>query len=604
LAWTIVGVVLAGCAALIALFGLVRVDRAVRAATQGKRALLRAEADLADRDVQATRADLDQASAAFARVRHEIHALGPLRRIADTVPLVRVQLRAALAYADAGDVLTKGARDITDAAAEVIDPPNPRLRLSRSLDALRRIRMALEAGIADLDTANTRMLALNGERLFGPLDSTRRQLARELPRARQRAQKADEGVAALIDFVGGAGPRRYLVFSQNPDEPRPTGGFIGSYGLISAMSGHVTLERYASIESWYLVHPETDVPADKAPTAFRVSIPAVHQTLANVNAVADWPTAGRLAATMWQRAGEAPVDGAMSVTPEFLARVLGVLGPVRVPGYPDRVTESNVIGRIDYYTHVEVVAPGTNRKQFLVALARVVVAKLLDAPASTWDPLGRQVAAAFDAREAMAWSSDSVMQTALSDRRWDGTLPATAGDFFYDGEFAYATKNGRALRRTFEHVVTLAADGSGRVTTTVTIADVEPLSAFNIDSFSYLTFYGPTGATFVRSSKPAVASEPARAAHPAMGWALTAPALGTTTLTYTWSVPHLAVHVRGGTWSYQLWWMHLPAHTGDILHLHVRLPAGWRWDRGAPGSSWALDHDVVGNWAIDAGVPQ
>jgi hypothetical protein len=599
-----VGLALAGCVALIALFGLVHVGRAGRAATEGKRALLRAEKDLTDRDVPATRADLDQASAAFARVRHEIHALGPLRTIADTAPLVRVQLRAALAYADAGDVLTKGAREITDAAAEVIDPPNPRVRLSRALDALRRIRMALKAGIADLETANARMVALNGKRLFGPLDSARGQLARKLPRVWRRAQRADEGVAALIDFVGGTGPRRYLVFSQNPDEPRPTAGFIGSYGLISATSGHVQLTRYASIESWYLAHPEADVPAAAAPTAFRVSVPPVHQTIANVNANADWPTAGRLAATMWKRGGEAPVDGAMSLTPEFLARVLGVLGPVRVPGYPDRVTESNVIDRLEYYTHLEVAAPGTNRKEFLVALAHVVVAKLLDAPASTWDPLGRQVAAAFDAREAMAWSSDSVMQTALSDRRWDGTLPATAGDFFYDGEFAYATKNGRGLRRTFEHAVTLEPDGSGRVTTTVTIADTEPFSAFNIDSFSYLTFYGPTGATFARSSEPAVASEPTIAGHPAMGWALDAPPLGTTTLTFTWTVPHLAIHGPGGAWSYQLWWMHLPAHTGDTLRLHVDLPAGWRWHAGEPASSWTLDQDVVGRWAIDAGQQQ
>jgi hypothetical protein len=598
----LLGAVFVGAVLAAGLISFVRVERAIRAATQGKRALLRAEHDLSARNVPATRADLDQAAAAFARVHHEINALGPLRRIADVTPLLRVQLHAALVYADAGDILTQGARNITDAAAAVIHPPDPNVRLSHALDTLLRIRAALDAGIADIETANTRLLSLNGERLFGPLDSTRALLATELPRVQQRAQSANEGVGALIDFVGGHGPKRYLVFSQNPDEPRPTGGFIGSYGVITAAAGRVHLERYASIESWYQTHAWTDIPASLAPTAFRISLPPVHQTIANVNATADWPTAARLAASMWQHGREQPVDGVLSVTPEFLARVIAVLGPVTIPGYPDRITASNVIDRLDYYTHVEVVAPGANRKQFLVALAHVVVAKLLDAPASKWDPLGRQVAAAFNAREAMGWSNDPIMNNALIDRRWDGTLPASPGDFFYDAEFAYATKNGRGLHRTFEHDVTLEPDGSGTVITTLTIADTEPLSPFNIDSFSYLTFYSPSGATLSQSSRRPDAQEPPLAGHPAMGWDLNAPPLGTATLKFTWHVPQLATRNTNGTWQYQLRWMHLPGHTGDALRLHINLPPGWTWNESPPPTTFSLDSDAVGTWTLNVGA--
>jgi hypothetical protein len=591
----------AGFVLVAGLYVLVRVERAARAAAEGKRALLRAESDLQGRDVSATRQDLDQASVAFARVHSEIRELGPLRALADHVPLVRVQLRAAQTYADCGDLLTRGARNITDAAAEVLAPSNPRVRIKNALPTLRRIRAALDAGIADLDAAYDDVRALNGKRLFGPLDTTRRQFARELPSVQQRALKAEQGVTALVDFVGGRGPRRYLVFSQNPDEPRPTGGFIGSYGVISAVSGHVTLARYASIESWYRAHPQTAVPGDRAPNAFKINDPPVHQTFANVNATADWPTAARLATRMWRAGGERPVNGVASVTPEFLARVLGVLGSVKVPGYPDRITASNVIERLDYYTHVEAAAPGTNRKHFLVALARVVMIELLDAPASKWDALGREVAAAFDAREAMAWSESSIVESALIDRRWDGTLPVSAGDFFYDAEFAYSAKNGRGLRRTFEHRVTFEPDGSGRVTTTVTIADTEPPNvSYNIDSLSYLTFYGPTGAVFASSSIRPDASENAIAAHPAMAWDLSAPPLGKTTLTFTWTVPHLAVRVDSHTWRYELWWMHLPGHTGDTMHLRVALPSGWRWHAAEPPTTYALDHDILGSWTIDA----
>jgi hypothetical protein len=596
----VVGVIiLLGLAALVGLFVFVRADRAARAAAQGKRALLQAENDLSAHRITATRRDLDEASASFGRVHNQIRSLGPLRNFGEHVPFLRVQLRGAETFADAGDLLTKGASGVTDASAAVLDPADPHLPLSAAANDLRGIRAALERGIADINAANARLLTLNGKRLIGPLDTARRQAAKELPVAQRRAESADEGLAALIDFTGGNGPRRYLVFSQNPDEPRPTGGFIGSYGVISTTSGHVTLDRYASIESWTQTHSATEIPATQAPTAFQIPNPPAAQELANVNATADWPTAARLAMTMWQRGGEVPVDGVMTITPEFMARVLGVLGPVVVPGYPETVTSSNVVERIDYHTHVEAVAPGANRKEFIVELARVVVQKLLDAPAATWDPLGRAVSAAFDARESMGWTEQAVVQRAVIDRRWDGTLPATAGDFFYDGEFAYAAKNGRGLKRTFDHVVTLQPDGSGRVTTTLTIANTEPFSqATNIDSLSYLTFYGPSGATLAGSSQPPDASEPPISGHPAVGWVLDAPPLGTTTLTFTWSVPRLAVRQADGSWELPLWWVHLPGHTGDSLRLRVELPSGWKWKGQAPPVAVPLDRDVAGTWAF------
>jgi hypothetical protein len=586
---------------LLGLFALVRVDRAANAAAAGKRALLRAEDDLRARNIGAARADLNQAAASFARVHHEIRALGPLRAIADATPLVRVQLQAANTYADAGDMLVNAARDVTDAAAEVVDPPNPNVHLSNALVPLRRIQRALNIGIAELDAANQRVLTLNDKRLFGPLSTTRAQLARELPKAEQRAADAYQGVGALIDFVGGNGPRRYLIFSQNPDEPRPTGGFIGSYGILTGRAGHVRLERYASIESWYLAHPEAAIPGTAAPTAFRFAVPPVRQTIANVNATADWPTSAQLAATLWQRGGEPSVNGVASITPDFLARILGVLGPVRVPGYPDLISAGNVSERLDYYTHVEAVAPGKNRKQFLVELARVVVKELIDAPASKWDPLGQAVAAGFDAREAMAWSSGANVQSALQQRHWDGTLPVTLGDFFYNSEFAYATKNGRGVRRDFDHIVVIHPDGSARVTTTVKISDTErPNPAYNIGTESYITFYGPSGARFAGASRKPDATATNLSFHPAVGWLMYAPPLGSTTLTFSWNVPHFLVRGTDGAWHYDLSWLHMPGHVGDRLRLRVELPPGWTWRDGQPRGTYGLDRDLLGSWAVNS----
>ena len=100
----------------------------------------------------------------------------------------------------------------------------------------------------------------------------------------------------------------------------------------------------------------------------------------------------------------------------------------------------------------------------------------------------------------MGWSSEPVIQDALTAQAWDGTLPQVPGDFFYEGEFEYGAKNGGGLHRTFEHNVVLRADGSAKVTTHVTIDNTLPPNYgfghdLNIDSLSFVTVYGPNGAT-------------------------------------------------------------------------------------------------------------
>ena len=130
----------------------------------------------------------------------------------------------------------------------------------------------------------------------------------------------------------------------------------------------------------------------------------------------------------------------------------------------------------------------------MAALAEIVMRKLLDAPASQWEPLGTAMGRAFDAREALAWSKDPQVASVLAERRWDGAFPAHAGDFYFNSEFEYAAKNGRGIRRVYDHRVRIGPDGSGRVTTLLTLTNTEPPDpAFNNSTLAYHTIYGPEG---------------------------------------------------------------------------------------------------------------
>lgn len=596
--------VLIGSALLLVLaLAAWRTLRAARAGQAGKTALLGAEHALSARSLPATRQDLALAKADFARVRSELHGLGPLLPVMRVVPFVRVQVRGIEAIADAGSLLAEAGDGLSTAAARVLEPTNPNLATSAALGDLRVISASLKAGLGPLDAAIARIDSLNSVRLIGPLARARKDLVTRLPGIRTRVVSAQQGLDALIAFAGGDGPRRYLVLTQNPDEVRPGGGFIGTYGVLTTQEGHLTLESFASISSWYLPRPQADVPAEQAPTAFKLFDPPRPQTIANVNTSPDWPESARLAVTLWQRGGGEPVDGVVSLVPAFLARVLTVLGPVTVPDYNEKVSASNLVERTNFYTHGEgAVDAAGDRKRFVGALAQVVVQRLLDAPTSSWSALGAAVGHGFDAREALAWATDPKVSATLQQRGWDGALPVVTGDFLNDAEFEFSAKNGTGLHRTFDHVVVLRADGSARLDTTLTIANTESTQPDNnVDSLSYITLYGPQGGTLADGGDTPYAIEPTIADHPAAGWVRSATPGDETTLAAAWQAPGIALRQRDGSWEYRIRWMYLPGHTGDVLHLRVELPAGWHWAGPPPPATVKLDQDFTGTWAIKAG---
>ncbi len=584
-------------------FALVQTARADRIGVRGKAALLRAEQHIDAHNVGAARQDLLEARANFRQMQHDLANMGPLGPLARVTPFVRIQVRGAKAFAGAGELLSDAGLNLVDAAEQVLDPKDTHLRIADALGELRNIRAALKDGIGALDRAAAKVHALDGYRLIGPLDRARRDLGQRLPRVGARAVSARDGLDALIDMLGGSGPRRFLVFSQNPDEVRPTGGFIGTYGLLVTRNSHLVLERYDSTDKWYPTRPQAEIPADQAAPPLRLNSPPEPQTIANVNATADFPAAARLATELWQRGGEQPVDGVIAMTPDVMARVLRVLGPVFIPGYNETVNASILLARVNFHTHLDASAlqhPAT-RKAFLVELVHVVLQRLLDAPASRWDALAQATAHGFETREAMAWSSRPTIEHALTERAWDGALPEVSGDFFYEGEFEYTAKNGRGLHRTFDHDVVLHPDGSAEITTKVTIANTLPANnrgLLNIDSLSFVTVYGPAGARLDSASDRPDAQSASLAGHPAVSWFESADPLSSTSFTVGWDVPRLATAASDGSLTYQLRFMGLPAHAGDVLHLHVRLPPGWNWKDGAPPITRSLDQDVIGSWRL------
>jgi hypothetical protein len=583
-----------------AVLATLRTVSAAHSAEQGRADLERATAALRSQDLDTAHEALVSAMQRFESARERLRGFGGIMTVAREVPLVRVQLRGLDGMSEAGVLISRAGLHLTDAAGTVLDDSGGESGLSGSIPKLRLVRQALGEAASTLHTAALKTRSLDRYRLFGRLGSTRDALEAELARAQTRTSRAEQAVGLLLWTVGADGPNRLLIVSQNPDEVRPGGGYLGTYGVLEARAGHVVLSSYSAMGPWVSAHPQAVIPVGEAPSVFHFA--RQDQELPNANATPDWPTSAGVLMELWERGGEMPANGVLSLSPQTMARIVSVLGPVNMSVYGEVVTGRNLIDRVNHYTHRAAVLgeSAAARKQFVVDLAHTVVQRMLHAPSSSWLSLGRAIGDAFDAGESVMWSPRAPARGLLDDLGWQGALPATVGDFYAEAEFAFASKNGSDLRRTFTHVVDLRADGSGTATTTTVVRDTAPFKGGGINepTYSYFTPYGPRFSTSLTATPTAARREPSLAGHPSAGWLLPIRPLRSTTLRVSWDSQVLARPMTDGSLQYRLEFRGQPAHDGDILRLVVHPPSGWDWVGRRPPSVIHVTSEFIGTWRM------
>ncbi len=192
----------------------------------------------------------------------------------------------------------------------------------------------------------------------------------------QTAYKSFEVLSSIVqvlpEIFGQNSGRSYLILFQNNAELRPTGGFIGSYGILrmkngktmdfaihdvydadGKLKGHVEppygLRRYMGTKHWFLRDSNFDVDFEKS--------------------------ASSAAFFLRQEIGE-EVSGVIGLDLYFLKKILGVIGPVVVSDYQQTVDENNFYSLIQFQTEDKFFPGSTQKKDVLRSLYRAILLKL------------------------------------------------------------------------------------------------------------------------------------------------------------------------------------------------------------------------------------
>jgi hypothetical protein len=420
--------------------------------------------------------------------------------VGDDVSAVRDLAQVAGLAGDAGLALTDAAA-VVGWDGEGVPGYEPG---AVDLDAAAAAGEHLERAAGRLRAARGILGALEPGELVWPVGDAVERARTEISRSARLATRAEDVAALLPGMLGGQGERSYLLVMMNPSDPRGSGGYPGTYGVLRAVDGRIELTELAPTSTLGRVDPvEPPRPDVRRYARFGALTHFISATYPP-----DWPTSAELFLRMWEASGREPMDGAIGADPVFLSHLLAAAGPVSTEAWPEEIAAGNVVRILGRDTFVTEDAEESNRWQVEIgnALWSAVLTRPLE-PEPLLSGLGSSVAE----RHLQVYVRDEEDQALLRELDAAGEVDLGPNDVLVTTSGTTSNRAGFFAETSVELVREALAGGSEEHVVTIAIENDAPegpesiLLGFATDDYGVGTYaalvnvYLPARATRIRS---------------------------------------------------------------------------------------------------------
>jgi len=310
------------------------------------------------------------------------------------------------------------------------------------------------------------------------------ELNKKLPQLTDLMIKSKKGMEILPWLIGQDKKRTYLVLLQNNNELRPTGGFIGSFALVTfekgklldfevqdvywadgQLKGHVEppgdLKKYLGEASWYLRDSNWDP---------------------------DFPVSALKAQWFLEKETGRVVDGVVGVNLFVAQRLLEAAGEVELPDYKEKINATNLFERAQYYSEIGFFPGSTQKQDFLGSLSRILFEKIKNAEGKTKIEIAKAIYQSLKSKDILVYLNDSRSMEVISELGWDGSvknLKSQISNFksFEDYLFIVeanvgVNKANYFVKRELDHKVDVSEDGQIRENLKITYQNDSPSENF------------------------------------------------------------------------------------------------------------------------------
>lgn len=239
-------------------------------------------------------------------------------------------------------------------------------------------------------------------------------------------------------LAGQVSDGRFLLILQNNDELRPTGGFIGNYGLLELKDGQIiNLETH---DSYHLDMPAQDYFKPAPPAELNKYLGVKQWFLRDANWSPDFPTTARQLRYFYQEQTKAinkattteRLDGVIAVTPVLVEDLLGLVGPITIED--QTYNQQNFVELLQYRVEMSYDNYGVtswNRKAVINDLIQELEKRLLSLPASRWTEVAQIVTRNLERKNILLYSDNQAVQQWLVKQNWAGQARAASSDYLW-----------------------------------------------------------------------------------------------------------------------------------------------------------------------------
>ncbi|OJI06466.1 hypothetical protein BK004_03275 [bacterium CG10_46_32] len=371
------------------------------------------------------------------------------------------------------------------------------------------------------------------------------------------------GVAPRI--VGYPGEKTYLLLLQNNTELRPTGGFIGTYGILKVRNASVT--SFMTDNVYNLDEPAKAYNQKVPPAPLQRYIKQSQWFFRDSNWDPDFSTSAQQAIQFYkdERGPVQNFDGVIALTPTFVQNLMAVLGPVTVDG--KEFTTDNLIETLAYHVELGFKEEGItiyNRKQIIDDVAQQLKEKLFNLSVAQMQNLAPIAFGAFSQKQLMVYFADPAAQALAEQSHWANRIISTSEDYFYvvDSNLG-SLKSDPAIHRSISYSLTPSSDGKMNATVAITYKHIGGFDWKTTRYRTYTRVYVPRGSSLITAKgneEPVAITDEHN--KTVFGTFISIEPGTTETLTFTYALPKdLASRIAGGHYS-----LYIQKQGGTVPH--------------------------------------
>jgi len=359
----------------------------------------------------------------------------------------------------------------------------------------------------DMDTALSDLRQVNFSGVLSPVQGKVADLMVKISAANDLLGEVIPMSNLLPRLSGYPKKASYLLVLQNNDELRPTGGFMGTYGIMELDAGEIT--RLDTHDIYHLDMPVQSKINIAPPDPIKKYLNPKWY-MRDANWYPDWPTSAEK--ILWFYKTEDSLlppknqinnfrgefSGVIAITPKLVSDLLTVTGPIYIGD--QEYDPSNFVDILQYKVekgYAQLGVPSWQRKEVIGEIIKQLKIRLFDLPSSRWGEIINLLKNSATNKDVLVYARDRDLEKEITAQGWGGEIKNTPGDYLMavDANMA-ALKTDSVMGRNLEYKLARTADGL-MATLNMNYANKGTFTWKTQEYKTYTRIYVPLGSKFI-----------------------------------------------------------------------------------------------------------